>query len=106
MGLDVNPNTLRQVAGALALLPQDINAAGAVDVGPAVSLLKGSSVGKALSETGKADSTARAVLEARFNEFSGQLAMSADMYKNSDDDAANRLKSVADLNSGDPAKKK
>lgn len=105
MSLDVSPDSLRTVAGALALLPKDIHDVAALGAQPVANVLNGSGVGKALSHTDVIDATARAVLEARFNEFSGLLVESADKYKDSDQDAADRLKAVTDLNSETPFKK-
>lgn len=61
-----------------------------------------SAVGAALGTADPASRTAKDVLKARFNEFSAVLALSADQYKGTDLDAAQRIAALADLNSGDP----
>ncbi|MFE3195745.1 hypothetical protein ACFXHA_42565 [Nocardia sp. NPDC059240] len=103
--LEVTPDNLRKLAGGLALLPKDINDMVALGAQPVADVLKGSGVGTALGRSDGIDTTARAVLEARFNTFSGLLVLSADKYNNHDEDVADRLNAVADLNSGTPGKK-
>ncbi|BAW05554.1 conserved hypothetical protein [Nocardia seriolae] len=66
-------------------------------------MLKGAAVGAALGGSDPASRTAKGVLKARFNEFSGLLKLAADTYRDTDQEAAaNLLAVVADLNSGDP----
>ncbi|MBY8860809.1 hypothetical protein K7711_30345 [Nocardia sp. CA2R105] len=100
MSLDVNPDSLRQAAAAMALLPQEIDKAAMPKTDAVANALKGSAVGGALDGLETATKTAKAVLEARFNEFSGLLALSADQYKDSDLATAKRLSQVTDLYQG------
>ncbi|MGV9674833.1 hypothetical protein ACWDSJ_06110 [Nocardia sp. NPDC003482] len=103
MPFEVNPDSLRQAAAALALLPEEIDHAPQVKSQPVADALKGSAVGDVLAGLDAVSSLAKAVLQARFNEFSGALALSADKFHGSDVDAAQRIATVADFNSGNPA---
>lgn len=100
MSLEVSPDSLRQAAAALALLPNDIDKAKKLAAAPVAAGLKGSAVGTALEGSDPRSKTAKDVLMARFNHLSGLLALSANKYQGTDLDAARRLAAVADLNSG------
>ncbi|MBF6230584.1 hypothetical protein [Nocardia farcinica] len=102
MAFEVDPDSLRQAAAALALLPNEIEKAKRLDAGAAARALPGSAVGVSLSASDGHSTTAKNVLKARFNHLSGLMALSANKYQGSDADAARRLAAVADLNSGDP----
>ncbi|WP_433599987.1 hypothetical protein ACQPXH_31130 [Nocardia sp. CA-135953] len=102
MAFEVNPDGLRAAAGALALLPNQIDNAPHLGAEPVAEKLKGSAIGDALTETDSLSRQAKDVLKARFNEFSAELAYSADNFHDSDLDAAKRLADIADINSGDP----
>ena len=86
----------------MALLPEEIDHAPHLDAQVVANVLKGSSVGRVLDGLDGVSAVARATLQARFNEFSGLLAWSADTFDGTDRDAAQRLADVVDLNSGDP----
>lgn len=103
MALDVGPDSLRQAAAALALLPQEINKAPQLKSDAVVNALKGSAIAGVLAGVDAASSLAKAVIESRFNEFAGLLALSADKYKDSDADTAQRLAAVTDLYQGTDA---
>ncbi|MEU2034948.1 hypothetical protein [Nocardia amamiensis] len=98
----MDPDGLRAAAGALALLPTQIDNAPHLGAGPVADKLKGLSVGAELAKSDPASKLAKDVLKARFNEFSALLALSADTFNGTDLDAAQRIAAVADLNSGDP----
>ncbi|MCA2205697.1 MULTISPECIES: hypothetical protein [Nocardia] len=100
MALEVSPDSLRQAAAALALLPNDIENAKKLGAAPVAAALRGSAVGSALGGSDSRSKTAKDVLKARFNHLSGLMALSANKYEGTDADAARRLAAVADLNSG------
>ncbi|WP_067533686.1 hypothetical protein [Nocardia crassostreae] len=102
MAFQVNPEGLRLAAGAIALLPKEIDDAPKLGAEPVAKALPGSTVGAALAAADPASRTAKDVLKARFNEFSAVLAHSANEYKGTDLDSAQRIAALADLNSGDP----
>ena len=102
MALDVDTDSLRRAAAALALLQKEIDQAPPLNAQPVADALPGSQVSASLNGLDQVSATAKAVLQARFNEFSGLLAMSADQFDGNEEDSADRLASVADLNSGDP----
>lgn len=89
-------------AGALALLPKEIDDAPHLGAEPVAKGLVGSAAGAALGTADPASRTAKDVLKARFNEFSCLLALCADQYHGTDLDAARRLAAITDLNSSDP----
>ena len=49
-----------------------------------------------------ASTRAKKLLKARFNQLSGLMAMSANSFQGSDDEAARRTAEAGDINSGDP----
>ncbi len=102
MVFQVNPDGLRAAAGALALLPTDIDNAPKLDAESIVKSLAGLSVGVELGKSDPASRQAKDVLKARFNEFSALLVVCADTFHGNDLEAAQRIAAVADLNSGDP----
>lgn len=102
MSFEVNPEGLRLAAGAMALLPKEIDDAPHLGAEPVAKALPGSAVGAALGTADPASRTAKDVLKARFNHFSAILALSADQYHGTDADAARRIAAVANLNSGEP----
>lgn len=104
MPLEVNPDSLREAAAVLALLPQDIDKAPNLGAEPVSKALKGSLVGTHLGGSDSVTTTAKDVLKARFNEFAALLAQSANTFHGTDQDAAQRLTTMGDLNNGDPHK--
>ncbi|MFI7192025.1 hypothetical protein ACIBQ0_20000 [Nocardia nova] len=102
MTFQVNPDGLRAAAGELALLPTEVDDAPKLDADPVAKLLAGLSVGTELGKSNAASTQAKDVLKARFDEFSALLVTCADSFHGNDQDAAQRLAAVADLNSGDP----
>ncbi|MFF0494653.1 hypothetical protein ACFYTQ_37030 [Nocardia sp. NPDC004068] len=102
MTFEVNPDGLRAAGGALALLPTDIDNAPKLDAEPVATSLAGLTVGAELAESNAASTRAKELLKARFNEFSALLVVCADNFHGSDQEAAQRIAAVADLNSGDP----
>ena len=102
MSIEVDEDSLRQAAAALALLPSDIDAVPKLDAERAGNTLKGSAIGAALMSSNPASTRAKNLLNARFNQLSGLLAMSANSFTGTDVDAAHRLAAAVDLNSGDP----
>ncbi|WP_330182143.1 type VII secretion target [Nocardia sp. NBC_01503] len=102
MPFEVNPDGLRAAAGALALLPGDIDRAPHLAAEPVAAKMPGSAAGAALGQSDALSRKAKEVLKARFDEFSTALTLAADTYQGTDTDAANRLAMLPDINSGDP----
>ncbi|MEV6769704.1 hypothetical protein AB0N05_13855 [Nocardia sp. NPDC051030] len=102
MSFEVNPEGLRAAAGAIALLTGDIDGAPHLGAEPVANKLPGSAIGAALGKTDPLSRQAKDVLKARFNEFAAVLVVAADTYHGSDQDAAQRLVALTDINSGDP----
>lgn len=102
MPFEVSPDSLRGAAGVLAGLPDEVDRAPHLGAGPNADKLKGSAVGAALAQSDPASKRAKDVPKARFNQFSGLLALSAETFHGTDLDAAKRIAAVADINSGNP----
>ena len=102
MSIEVDEDSLRQAAAALALLPSEIDGVPKLDAERVGNMLKGSAVGGALLGSNPASTRAKNLLNARFNQLSGLLAMSANSFHGTDVDAAERLAAAGELNSGDP----
>ncbi|MBF6518929.1 hypothetical protein [Nocardia farcinica] len=77
MAFEVDPDSLRQAAAALALLPNEIEKAKRLDAGAAARALPGSAVGVSLSASDGHSTTAKKVLKARFNHWSGLMVVAA-----------------------------
>ncbi|MGW4738510.1 hypothetical protein [Nocardia xishanensis] len=99
MSFEVNPDSLRSAAGEIAALPAEVDGAAHLGAGPVADKLKGSAVGTALGKSDPLSRRAKDVLKARYNQFAGLLALSADTFRDSDLDAANRIAAVPDINS-------
>ncbi|WP_067565253.1 hypothetical protein [Nocardia acidivorans] len=102
MPFEVNPDGLRAAAGALALLPGDIDQAPRLGAAPVAAKMPGSAAGAALAQSDNLSRKAKDLLKARFNEFSATLVIAADTYRGTDTEAANRIAALTDINSGDP----
>lgn len=102
MTFEVSPDGLRAAGGAVALLPTDIDNAPKLDADPVAKSLAGLAVGAELAKSNAASTQAKDLLKARFNEFSALLVVCADNFHGNDQEAAQRIAAVADLNSGDP----
>ncbi|MBO0881236.1 MAG: hypothetical protein J2P17_12985 [Mycobacterium sp.] len=102
MGFEVNPDGLRAAAGALAQLPTEIDRAPHLDAESHVGQLRGLGIGAELAKSDPLSTQAKNVLKSRFNEFSALLMSSADAFHGTDDEAAQQISAVVDLNSGDP----
>lgn len=97
---EVNKESLGAAAVALSLLPREVNQTAALGSDPVAKNLQGSTVGTPLARAESAATVAKGVLTARFNEFAALLQLSADKFAGTDEDAAQRIAAVADLNSG------
>ncbi|MBF6352804.1 hypothetical protein IU448_27900 [Nocardia flavorosea] len=102
MSVELDPEDLRAAAGTMALLPEQISGAPMLAATAAAEKLKGSSIGVSLNGSDSCSRTAKDVLKARFSQLAALLSFSADNFQGSDMDAANRLNSVSDINSGSP----
>jgi hypothetical protein len=94
---EVNPETLRAAAAALALLPADIDGAPPLDADQIDGKLKGSVVGDRLGKTTPLAGHAREMLKARFSHFSELLAHAASTFHDNDIEVAAQLATVTDL---------
>lgn len=101
MTLRVDPEGLRAAAGFVAELAPRIGAAPHLGAKPEADKLASSNVGAALANSDTCSKQAKDTIKARFDEFSSLLALSAETYAGTDMDAANRLASLGDLNSGE-----
>ncbi|MBF6173831.1 hypothetical protein [Nocardia blacklockiae] len=98
MPFEVSPDSLRGAAGVMAALPNEIDQAPPLGAGPEAEKLNGSTVGAALSRSDPLSRRAKDLLKARYNQFAGLLAFSADTFHNTDVDAAERIAAVGDIN--------
>ncbi|MFD3508797.1 hypothetical protein [Nocardia sp. NPDC058666] len=102
MAFEVNPDSLRSAAGAVAMVPAEVDRAPYLGAAPNVGKLRGSVIGGALNQSDPASKRAKDVVKARFNQFSSVLAISAETFRDTDLDAAARIAAIGDINSGDP----
>jgi len=102
MAIEVDQDSLRQAAAALALLPSDLDSVPELDAERCGQSPSGSTIGAALMRANPASTRAKKLLKARFNQLSGLMAMSANSFQGSDDEAARRIAEAGDINSGDP----
>ncbi|MET8871194.1 type VII secretion target [Nocardia sp. NPDC004604] len=103
MGLKVSPEELRQAAGELTKLGDDIidtNKLPHLGASRGVGALPGSPIAAALANADPASASAKSVLQGRLEEMANLLTTSANTYHDSDTDAAARLAALGDLNSG------
>lgn len=102
MPFEVGPDSLRGAAGQMAALPAEIDGAARLAAGPVAETLTGSAVGTALAKSDPLSQRAKDVLKARYNQFAGLLALSAETFRDTDLEAANRIAAVSDINSAAP----
>ncbi|MEU2030159.1 hypothetical protein [Nocardia amamiensis] len=94
---NVNPESLRTAAQALAVLPTEIDGAAALGADLVDGKLNGSAVGHSLGQTTLLAAQARETLKARFTQFSQLLEHAASTYRDDDMVAAAQLAAVTDL---------
>ncbi|MFI9632345.1 hypothetical protein ACIHAX_06595 [Nocardia sp. NPDC051929] len=94
---DVNPESLRTAAQALAVLPAQMDEVASLGADQVDGKLDGSAVGHSLGQTTSLGSRARETLKARFIRFSELLEHAASTYRDDDMAAAAQLAAVTDL---------
>ncbi|UAK34655.1 hypothetical protein K8O92_12900 [Nocardia asteroides] len=94
---DVNPESLRTAAQALAALPTEIDVTAPLGADQVDGKLNGSAVGHSLGQTTTLADRAREALQARFTRFSELLEHAANTYRDDDLAAAAQLAAVTDL---------
>ncbi|MBH0780498.1 hypothetical protein [Nocardia bovistercoris] len=97
MVFEVDPESLRTAADALARLPADIDGSPSVGADQVEGKLTGSVVGHSLGQTTALATQARDALKARFSHFSQLLAHAANTFDDNDMAVAAQLAAVTDL---------
>ncbi|MEV0342673.1 hypothetical protein AB0H49_26960 [Nocardia sp. NPDC050713] len=94
---EVNPESLRAAADALARLPADIDGSPSLGADQVEGKLKGSAIGHSLGQTTPLATQARDAVKARFSHFSQLLAHAANTFDDNDMAVASQLAAVTDL---------
>ncbi|MFI7193376.1 type VII secretion target [Nocardia nova] len=100
--MDVDPESLRQAAGKINKVADDVDNWCRLGGNAAAAHLTGLAAASLLDSADNASRQAKAVLQARMREISLVLSISATEYSDTDTDIAARLSQLGDLNSGDP----
>ncbi|WP_157171003.1 hypothetical protein [Nocardia araoensis] len=94
---DVNPESLRAAAQALAVLPEQMDEVAPLGADHVDGKLDGSAVGHSLGQTTSLASQVRETLKAGFTRFAELLEHAASTYRDDDMAAAAQLAAVTDL---------
>ncbi|MFI1913394.1 hypothetical protein [Nocardia sp. NPDC020380] len=102
MTFKIDPSSLANAAGLLKGLADGVNDTGQVPhlgASRAVAGMSGSAVSKAMAGADPASTQAKGVLQSRFDGFGSLLYSTAEQFKGTDTELAQRLGELGDLNS-------